>query len=103
MKRRQLPIIKIQQTKRSVSAQLLAFHPNPHGGKNGAYVIVPNDAVIEVTAAPRIHPDESGQYLYVNEMALPISTRISLHKQSRLMNDKPLIYDERARSVRFVW
>jgi hypothetical protein len=102
MIKRRLPTIRIQQNKRTITVPILAFYPNLRGGKNSAYLVVSNDAGLEGDNA-LVRPDESGKFLYVNEAALPISTRLDLHKQSRQMGGKPLVYDERARSVRFVW
>ena len=96
------PTIKIQQKDGSVSANLMAFFPNLRSGRNRGYAIVPNDGSI-LTNENSIHPDETGNYLDINELALPLSTRVSLHKQSREKNNKPLIFDERAASVKFVW
>ena len=96
------PTIKIQQKDGSVSAKLMAFFPNLRSGRNRGYAIVPNDGSI-IPNENSIHPDETGNYLYINELALPLSARVSLHKQSREKNYKPLIFDERAASVKFVW
>jgi len=98
MKPGQPPIIKID----SVSVKLLAFYPNLRGGKNQAYVIIPNDKLLSPNDKT-IRPDETGQYLYVNETVLPLSRRISLHKQAREKNGKALIFDERAAAVKFMW
>ncbi len=98
MKSNQPTVIKIN----SVTVRLLAFHPNLRGGKNQAYAIVPNDGTLHPNERT-IRPDETGQYLYVNETVLPLSRRISLHKQAREKNYKALIFDERAASVRFAW
>jgi hypothetical protein len=50
-----------------------------------------------------MRPHETGKYLYVNEMALPFSTRLALHTQSREMKGNPLIFDERVATVKFEW
>jgi hypothetical protein len=97
-----LPIIKIQQNNRSITLTMLAFFPNRLGGKNSGYVVALNTDDIQ-KKPQSIHPDETGKFLYINEMLLPISRRVALHRESRLMNDKPLIYDERAKTARFVW
>jgi hypothetical protein len=102
MKVNKSPTIKIQQNKGHVSVKLMAFYPNLRSGKNCGFAIVPNDGSI-LTNEKSIHTDETGQYLYINELALPLSARVSLHKQTRDRNDKPLIFDERAVQVRFVW
>ena len=94
--------IKIQQKDGSVSANQMAFFPNLRSGRNRGYAIVPNDGSI-LANENSIHPDETGKYLYINELALTLSARVSLHKQSREKNYKPLIFDERATSVKFVW
>jgi len=96
------PTVKIQQKDNSVSAKLMAFFPNLRSGRNRGYAIVPNDGSI-IPIENSIRPDETGNYLYINELALPLSARVSLHKQSREKNNKPLIFDERATSVKFVW
>ena len=96
------PMVKIQQKDGSVSAKLMAFFPNLRSGRNRGYAIVPNDGSILVNENS-IHPDETGNYLYITELALPLSARLSLHKQSREKNNKPLIFDERAASVKFEW
>ena len=96
------PTIRIQQTDGFVRVKLMAFHPNPGAGKNRGFAIVPNDGSLH-TNDTSIRADESGQYLYINEKALTLSTRISLRRKAREKNDKPLIYDERAITVRFVW
>jgi hypothetical protein len=96
------PTIKIQQKDGAISANLMAFYPNLRSGRNRGYAIVPNDGSI-LANENSIRPDETGNYLYINELALPLSTRVSLHKQSREKNNKPLIFDERAASVKFVW
>jgi hypothetical protein len=96
------PTIKIQQKDGSVSANLMAFFPNLRSGRNRGYAVIPNDGSI-IPNENSIHPDETGKYLYINELALPLSARVSLHKQSREKNYKPLIFDERAASVKFVW
>ena len=98
MKPNQLPTIKVN----SVPVKLLAFYPNLRGGKNQAYVITPNDGLL-LPNDKTIRPDETGQYLYVNETVLPLSRRISLHKQAREKNGKALIFDERAAAVKFMW
>jgi hypothetical protein len=97
-----LPTIKIQQKDGSVSANLMAFFPNLRSGRNCGYAIVPNDDSI-LANEKSIHPDETGNYLYINELALPLSTRVTLHRKSREENYKPLIFDERAASVKFIW
>jgi hypothetical protein len=97
--------IKIQQGKNEndlVSVVLMAFYPNLSSGKNRGFAIVPNDGTL-LANAETIHPDETGKYLYVNEMALPFSTRLALHTQSRELKGKPLIFDERVTLVKFVW
>jgi hypothetical protein len=96
------PTIRIKQKEGFISAKLLAFYPNLRSGKNCGYAIVSNDKSIPADEN-LIHPDETGKYLYINELALTLSTRTSLHKQCREKNDKPLILDERAASVKFVW
>ena len=96
------PTLKIQQKDGFVTAKLMAFYPNLRSGKNRGFAIVPNDGSI-LTNEKSIHLDETGQSLYINELALPLSARVSLHKQSREKNDKPLIFDERAVTVKFVW
>jgi hypothetical protein len=97
-----LPSIRVQQKDGLVSAKLIAFHPNLRAGKNRAYAIVLNDGLI-TSDENSIHPDETGKYLYINELALPLRARLALHKQSRERDGKPLIFDERAVSVKFVW
>ena len=100
--KKKIPTIKIQQKDGLVSANLMAFFPNLRSGRNRGYAIVPNDGSI-LANENSIHPDETGNYLYINELALTLSARVSLHKQSREKNNKPLIFDERATSVKFVW
>jgi hypothetical protein len=85
-----------------VSVILMAFHPNLSSGKNRGFAIVPNDGTL-LPNEKTIRADETGKYLYVNEMALPFSTRLALHTQSREMKGKPLIFDERVTPVKFVW
>jgi hypothetical protein len=102
MKTRKSLIIRIKQKEDVISAKLLAFYPNLSSGKNYGYAIVPNDGSI-LANENLIHPDETGKYLYINEMALTLSARASLHKQCREKNGKPLIFDERATSIKFVW
>jgi len=102
MKTQSAPTIKIQQKDGSVPAKLMAFYPNLRGGKNRGYAIVANDGTI-LPHKDLIHPDETGKYLHINELALPLSTRLTLHRQSREKNDKPLVFDERATAVKFVW
>jgi len=96
------PTIKIQQKDGSVSASLMAFFPNLRSGRNRGYAIILNDGSIP-SNQNSIHPDETGNYLYIHELALPLSTRVTLHRKSREKNNKPLIFDERAASVKFVW
>jgi hypothetical protein len=100
--KRNSPKIKIQQKDGSVSANLMAFFPNLRSGRNRGYAIVPNDGSI-LANENSIHPDETGKYLYINELALPLSTRVTLHRKSKEQNNKPLIFDERAVSIKFVW
>ena len=97
-----LPTIKIQQKDGSVSASLMAFFPNLRSGRNCGYAIVLNDGTI-LPNEKSIHTDETGNYLFINELALPLSTRVTLHRKSREENCKPLIFDERAASVKFTW
>ena len=100
--RPKLPTVKIQQNKRGVTLTILAFFPNRLGGKNSGYVVALNTNEVQVEPQ-KVQPDETGTFLYVNEAVLPMSRRVALHRESRLMNDKPLIYDERAKNVRFIW
>jgi hypothetical protein len=96
------PVIRIKQKEGITSVKLLAFYPNLRSGKNCGYAIVSNDGSIR-TNEKLIHQDETGKYLYINELALTLSARASLHKQCREKNNKPLVFDERATSVKFVW
>ena len=100
--KKKIPTIKIQQKDGSVSASLMAFFPNLRSGRNRGYAIVLNDGTI-LPNEKSIHTDETGNYLFINELVLPLSTRVTLHRKSREENYKPLIFDERAVSVKFVW
>ena len=105
MKVKKPTTIKIQRGEDEndlVSVVLMAFHPNLSSGKNRGFAIVPNDGTL-LPNEKTIRADATGNYLYVNEMALPFSTRLALHTQSREMKGKPLIFDERVASVKFVW
>ena len=102
MKATKSPTIRIKQKGGGISIKLLAFYPNLRSGKNRGYAIVPNSDLI-LANENLIHPDETGKYLYINELALTLSVRESLRKQSREKNNKPLIFDECAALVKFVW
>ena len=88
MKKRKLPTVRLQQNKRTITISILAFYPNLRSGKNSAYLVVPGEGGLE-SDNTLIRPDESGQFLYINETALPISTRLGLHKLSREMGGRP--------------
>jgi hypothetical protein len=105
MKVKKPTTIKIQRGEDEndlVSVVLMAFHPNLSSGKNRGFVIIPNDGKLLINEKT-IRPHETGKYLYVNEMALPFSTRLALHTQSREMKGNPLIFDERVATVKFEW
>ena len=102
MKAKKTTTIKIQQGQDLISVILLAFYPNLRSGKNRGFAIVPNDGTILINEE-MIHPDETGKYLYINELALPFHTRLSLHRQSKEMNAQPLIFDEHVITVKFMW
>jgi hypothetical protein len=102
MKAKKTTTIKIQQGQDLISVILLAFYPNLRSGKNRGFAIVPNDGTILINEE-MIHPDETGKYLYINELALPFNTRRSLHRQSMEMNAQPLIFDEHVITVKFMW
>ena len=84
----------------NASVRLLAFHPNLAAGKNQAYVIVGNDGSLSPNG-DSIRPDQTGAYLRVSELALKLSDRLTLHKDTRQRGDKALVLDERAAEARF--
>lgn len=96
-----LPTTKIKQGRAPITVTMIGFYPNHMGLKNSGYIVALDQSGIDKDEAIRL--DKTGHFLYIHEARLPMAQRIALHRESRLMGDRPLVYDERAKSVQFDW